>query len=269
MKAIKTIISLLMVLSLLFSFAACGKGGEDNKTTTEESQPDVVNVDVTAEEDETTTESETTTTTKESITTTTTKVNTTTTTKPIPKPKLELKTYNTISEILDFYKSAANPLKSSPTAVVTRTKEVLTAISGEIPLLYRAGFKEGEKTEQVKAGANQKESILKRFTVENQSFVCDLTEDDVESATCTRSGEVYTVTINVKDDDEGTYSRSKKCVSTVQIPVGTWTCKGVKIIATIKDDKLLTLYYDMPTYGTLLADSFAFSLEQWWTVDSY
>lgn len=268
MKALKTIITLLMVLSILLAFVACGKGG-DNKTTTQAPQTEAVDVEITEDQNnETTTESIVTTgnnTTTTTPTTTTTKPVTTTTTQP------KAKSYNTISEILDFYKAAANPLKSSDTASATRTKETIKTISGKIPSAYQTfGFKEGDKTEQVKAGAGQKDDMKTKFPVEKKSFVCDLTEDDVDSATCTLSGDVYTVTINVKDDDEGTFNRSEKCVSTINfILIGKWTCKGVQVKATIKDGKLLTLYYNMPTYVTSLTDAFAFSLEQWWTVNSY
>ena len=269
MKVLTIIVSLLTVVSLLFSLAACGKGGNDKKTTTTQqtqSETADANADLTANQgDETDKESET------SPVTTTKREVTTTSTAP-SKPKM--KSYTTVSEILDFYKAAANPLKSSSTAEATRTKEVITAISGSIPSMYQTfGFKEGENREQVKVGSGQKDSMKDKFPVEKQSYVCDLSPDDIESAVCTLKGDVYTVTINVKDDSEGTYNRSEKCVSTISstpfgIPIGKWTCKGVQVIATIKDEKLLTLYYNMPTYVTSLTDAFAFSLEQWWTVTS-
>lgn len=283
MKVLTITVSLLTVVSLLFSFAACGKGGNDKKTTTTQdtqSQTADANADLTANQgDETdkesgnTTENYNNTTTRRSetspVTTTKREVTTTraNTTASVIAPKA--KSYNTVSEILDFYKAAANPLKSSSTAEATRTKEVITAISGSIPSMYQTfGFKEGENAEQVKVGSGQKDSMKDRFPVEKQSYVCDLTPDDIESAVCTLKGDVYTVTINVKDDNDGTYNRSKKCVSTINIPIGKWTCKGVQIKATIKDEKLLTLYYNMPTYVTSLTDAFAFTLEQWWTVTS-
>lgn len=279
MKVLTIIVSLLTVVSLLFSLAACGKGGNDKKTTTTQdtqSQTADANADLTANQgDETdkesgnTTENYNNTTTKRTETSpvTTTKREVTTTSTAPSKPKM--KSYTTVSEILDFYKAAANPLKSSSTAEATRTKEVITAISGSIPSMYQTfGFKEGENREQVKVGSGQKDSMKDRFPVEKQSYVCDLTPDDIDSAVCTLKGEVYTITINVKDDNEGTYNRSKKCVSTISIPIGKWTCKGVQVIATIKDEKLLTLYYNMPTYVTSLTDAFAFTLEQWWTVTS-
>lgn len=181
-----------------------------------------------------------------------------------------VKSYTTVSEILAFYKASANPLKSSSTASATRTKEVITTISGEIPSTYQTfGFKEGTDTEQVKVGAGQSDSMKSKFPVEGESFVCNLSDSDVASASCTYSGGNYTVTITVKDDDAGTYSRSKKCVSVISIPIGTWTCKGVKVKATINSSGQLTaLYYSMPTYVTSGSNSFAFNLEQYWTVNS-
>ncbi|MBP5272704.1 MAG: hypothetical protein ILO43_07075, partial [Clostridia bacterium] len=70
-----------------------------------------------------------------------------------------------------------------------------------------------------------------------------------------------------KDDNPGTYSNSSKCVSTISIPIGTWTCKGVTLRGTIDaNGRLTSLYYKMPTYVTQGSDAFAFSLEQNWSV---
>jgi hypothetical protein len=177
-----------------------------------------------------------------------------------------VKQYNTVSEILAFYKSAANPLKSSSTSSATKTREKITTISGSIPSLYQSfGFKEKDDTTAVKVEAG---SMKDKFPVEKQSYVCNLSDSDVASASCTYSNGTYNITINVKDDSEGTYDRSSKCVSTISVPIGTWTCKGVAVKAAISGGKLVTLYYSMPTYVSSGSNAFAFNLEQWWTVDS-
>ena len=109
----------------------------------------------------------------------------------------------------------------------TRTSETIRTISGSIPSLY---------------------SSFGFATVQN-------------------NGSSKVVTIVVKDDNPGTYSNSSKCVSTISIPIGTWTCKGVTLRGTIDaNGRLTSLYYKMPTYVTQGSDAFAFSLEQNWTV---
>lgn len=280
MKIFARIISLLVVLSMLFSFAACNKDDKEkegtDKTTAANADggnedSDAQNNDDSGEptkEGETTAAKDGTATTKSSGTATTKSSGTATTAAKTTAVASSVKSYKTISEILAFYKASANPLKSSKTAVATRTKERITTISGSIPSMYQTfGFKEGDNNEQVKVGAGQDDTMEKKFPVEKKTYVCDLAATDIKSATCTYSGGVYTVTINVKDDNAGTYSRSSKCVSTISVPIGTWTCKGVKVQATIKDGKLQKLYYSMPTYVTSGGDAFAFNLEQWWTVN--
>ncbi|MBQ1663824.1 MAG: hypothetical protein II057_04660, partial [Clostridia bacterium] len=102
---------------------------------------------------------------------------------------------------------------------------------------------------------------------EKKSYTCNLSASDIKSATVQSNGSGKVVTILVKDDNPGTYSNSSKCVSTISIPIGTWTCKGVTLRGTIDaNGRLTSLYYKMPTYVTQGSDAFAFSLEQNWTV---
>lgn len=168
------------------------------------------------------------------------------------------KTY-TSAEALELYKSAANKAKSSA-ASVNCDYETITKISGEIPALYESfGFKAGR--------TNNKYSSKDKFPVENQSYACNLTAADIKSASVTDNGSSKVVTIYVKDDDAGTYSHSKKCVSTISIPIGKWTCKGVVLRGTINDKGQMTnLYYSMPVYVTQGSDAFAFKLEQSWSI---
>ncbi|MCQ2486586.1 MAG: hypothetical protein MJ129_01495 [Clostridia bacterium] len=168
------------------------------------------------------------------------------------------KTY-TSAEALELYKSAANKAKSSA-ASVNCDYETITKISGEIPSLYESfGFKEGR--------TNNKYNSKDKFPVENQSYACNLTAADIKSASVTDNGSSKVVTIYVKDDDAGTYSHSKKCVSTISIPIGKWTCKGVVLRGTINDKGQMTnLYYSMPVYVTQGSDAFAFKLEQSWSI---
>ena len=175
------------------------------------------------------------------------------------------KTSYTAAEALELYKSAANKVKSTAKSA-TRTSETIRAISGSIPSMYSTfGFKEGTKTEKVVAsGASE---LKDKFPVEKKSYTCNLSASDIKSATVQNNGSSKVVTIVVKDDNPGTYSNSSKCVSTISIPIGTWTCKGVTLRGTIDaNGRLTSLYYKMPTYVTQGSDAFAFSLEQNWTV---
>ncbi len=175
------------------------------------------------------------------------------------------KTSYTAAEALDLYKTAANKVKTTAKSA-TRTSETIKTIKGSIPSLYSSfGFKEGTKTEKVVA--NGSSELKDKFPVEGKSYTCNLSASDIVSATVQNNGSNKVVTIVVKDDKEGTYSNSSKCVSTISIPIGTWTCKGVTIRGTIDaNGRLTSLYYKMPTYVTQGSDAFAFSLEQNWTV---
>ena len=175
------------------------------------------------------------------------------------------KTSYTAAEALELYKSAANKVKTTAKSA-TRTSETIRTFSGSIPSLYSSfGFKEGTKTEKVVAkGASE---LKDKFPVEKKSYTCNLSASDIKSATVQSNGSSKVVTIVVKDDNPGTYSNSSKCVSTISIPIGTWTCKGVTLRGTIDaNGRLTSLYYKMPTYVTQGSDAFAFSLEQNWSV---
>lgn len=175
------------------------------------------------------------------------------------------KTSYTAAEALELYKSAANKVKTTAKSA-TRTSETIRTISGSIPSLYSSfGFKEGTKTEKVVA--NGASELKDKFPVEGKSYTCNLSASDIKSATVQNNGSSKVVTILVKDDNPGTYSNSSKCVSTISIPIGKWTCKGVTLRGTIDGNgRLTSLYYKMPTYVTQGSDAFAFSLEQNWTV---
>ena len=175
------------------------------------------------------------------------------------------KTSYTAAEALELYKSAANKVKSTAKSA-TRTSETIRTISGSIPSMYSTfGFKEGTNSEKVVASGAS--ALKDKFPVEGKSYTCNLSASDIKSATVQSSGSGKVVTIQVKDDNPGTYSNSSKCVSTISIPIGKWTCKGVVLRGTIDaNGRLTSLYYKMPTYVTQGNDAFAFSLEQNWTV---
>lgn len=175
------------------------------------------------------------------------------------------KTSYTAAEALELYKTAANKVKSNAKSA-TRTSETIKTISGSIPSLYSTfGFKEGTNSEKVVASGSSQ--LREKFPVEGKNYTCNLSASDIKSASVQTSGSNKIVTIVVKDDNPGTYSNSSKCVSTISIPIGTWTCKGVTLRGTIDGNgRLTSLYYKMPTYVTQGSDAFAFSLEQNWSV---
>lgn len=179
--------------------------------------------------------------------------------------KAAAKTSYTDAEALELYKTAANKVKTTAKSA-TRNTETIKTIKGSIPSMYSSfGFKEGTKTEKVVAkGASE---LKAKFPVEKKSYTCDLSASDIVSAKVQTNGSNKIVTIVVKDDKPNTYSNSSKCVSTISIPIGKWTCKGVTLRGTIDGNgRLTSLYYNMPTYVSQGSDEFAFSLEQNWSV---
>lgn len=295
MKKTSRVLALLMTAVMLMSLTACSEeqmdflkngwdGGKEPTTVEEETSAEDVSEEATAEGEEVSDKSTDGTTKKASSNSSkktsgnkntssskgsssgsgSSSSNSKTTTA---KAGTTQKTY-TAAEALELYKSAANKVKTLDGVTTTRTKEVITALDGEIPSMYESfGFEEGTNTEQ--KVLSTKDDIIDGFCVEGESYVCSLTASDIKSASVTTSGNNKIVTIYVKDDTEGTYDRSSKCVSTISIPVigGDWTCKGVVVKGTINANGQLTaLYYNMPTYAKSGSNSFTFSLEQYWTI---
>ena len=257
MNAAKRLFALVLIIGVLFSFSSCGGDNEymgflKNGWSGETETPTETSKDgTTSPKDESPTEAST----KKSSNITTTKSVATTTQKQY-----------TIPELLSLYKAAANSVKTSSGVTCTRTKEVITTISGSIPGNYQSfGFRPG--TNDKKEVYNTKEDVNSNFCVERKSYVCDLSNSDIKDAVLAKDGNNAVITILVKDDTAGTYDRSSKCVSTINLSDGSWTCKGVTIKGTINaKGKLVALYYSMPTYVTTSSSSFAFSVEQYWDI---
>lgn len=186
-----------------------------------------------------------------------------------PTKATEIKTTSSdkVINALNLYKTAGNNIKSSKDSITcTKIKEVITEISGRIPENYKDfGFTPGTSTE--KRIYDTPAKIKSGFCVEGKDYVCKLSAEDIKSVDISASGGNQIVTMFVKDDNAGTYNRSGKCVSTINIPGNTSTCKGVIVKGTINSaGQLISLYTKMPTYVTSGGTSFAFVIEQYWTI---
>lgn len=260
-KKLTSILAIILCLGMLLGLASCSCGKKDDAAATDASASDAADADAATDEDKDADD-------KDADDKDSDKDEDKDEDKDSDDDKSSdsEKTSYTAAEALELYKTAANKVKASGSkAVATRNKEVITTIEGEIPSMYSTfGFKEGTNTEKKTVSGSKLKSD---FCVEGKDYVCNLSASDIKSATVTISGKKKIVNITVKDDSAGTYDKSSKCVSTISVPIGTWTCKGVKLKGEI-DEKgnLVSLYYKMPTYVTSGSDAFAFSLEQYWTI---
>ncbi|MCQ2488596.1 MAG: hypothetical protein MJ143_04905 [Clostridia bacterium] len=185
----------------------------------------------------------------------------------------------TTAEIINTYKTAANKIKSNTSGVTcTRTREKYIELGGNISGLsasiVKSAFSEKDDT---KAKTVTGSSIANDFIVEKQSYVCNLTEADVKSATMTQSGNNTLIVIKVKDDTDQAQGHSNKAVSAkavadlaVNLSVGKlkyMACKDVYLEATINSKgQLINLHTYMPAYFYATDEYFAVALEQWWTI---
>ncbi len=188
------------------------------------------------------------------------------------------KTSYTTAEALELYKSAANPIKTMSGVTVTRTREKYTEVgeknlSGLSGTIIGKAFAPKDDTSQ-KVLSTQSD-IIKSFVVEKQNYVCNLTVNDVKSATVKQSGNNLIVTIYVKDDTTENQNYSNKAVSATAVAdlAATFSsglvmkCKDVRVTATIDaNGRLINLNTYMPGYFTKGDQKFGAAIEQWWTI---
>ena len=184
----------------------------------------------------------------------------------------------TQAEILELYKTAANKVKTTSGVTATRTREVYTevgeknisGIGGSI-INMAFGPKDDNKAKTVSGQSN----LIKGFVVENQNYVCALTESDIKSATLNQSGSNKIITIYVKDDTTNNQNYSNKAVSATAVADLAATfqgglvmkCRDVRITATLdQNDRLINLNTYMPSYFTKDDQKFGAAIEQWWTI---
>ena len=161
---------------------------------------------------------------------------------------------------------------------VTRTREVYTEVgeknlSGLSGTIIGKAFAPKDDTKQ-KVLSSQSD-IIKSFVVEKQNYVCNLTANDVKSATVKQSGSNLIVTIYVKDDTTDNQNYSNKAVSATAVAdlASTFSsglvmkCRDVRVTATIDaNGRLINLNTYMPSYFTKGDQKFGAAIEQWWTI---
>ena len=188
------------------------------------------------------------------------------------------KTTYTAAEAVELYKAAANPIKTMSGVTVTRTREVYTEVgeknlSGLSGTIIGKAFAPKDDTKQ-KVLSSQSD-IIKGFVVEKQNYVCNLTANDVKSATVKQSGSNLIVTIYVKDDTTDNQNYSNKAVSATAVAdlASTFSsglvmkCRDVRVTATIDaNGRLINLNTYMPSYFTKGDQKFGAAIEQWWTI---
>ncbi len=226
----KKIIALLMALSMVFALVACSKDkkGEDTSATvvnveeelgadsiekvtdpyaveqTEEPASEVVTevVEVTGADGEALTDAD-----GEAVTETKTEVVTkkpTTTKAPAKKPETKAEVVNYFNEVMNDAKAKATTIEQlyvtnylGGTSVIEGAviKGIYNTLGGD-KWLDGMLLDNSQNDPVTLKGAD----IKAKFPVENESWASKLTVDDVESATCTESKGIYTITIKTKAD---------------------------------------------------------------------
>ncbi|NLL63407.1 MAG: hypothetical protein GX241_04095 [Ruminococcaceae bacterium] len=197
-------------------------------------------------------------------------------TKPTAPPAG--KTYTT-AEAIDLYKAAANPIKTTTgkSITATRVRETYTEVgennlSGPSAGIVKKAF--GPKDDRKEVVVNGQSDLIKKFVVEKQNYVCNLTANDVKSATVKTSGSNTIVTIYVKDDTSGQNYSNKAVSATAVYDIAkifmsgvSMSCKNVRVTATIDGNgRLVHLNTYMPAYFTKGDESFGAAIEQWWEI---
>lgn len=124
----------------------------------------------------------------------------------------ELTASSSQAEILAYFNTSINNVKKSAKQVtlVSETNSEAGGIEGNLPgsltsmannlIASNMGSKDLSKLDPGMVNATTVEQKNAMFPVENESWSSQLTEADIESATCTESGDKYTITIKIKED---------------------------------------------------------------------
>lgn len=196
----------------------------------------------------------------------------------------------TKAELVNYYNTAANDAKANAKSITKTQNQASLAKAPEISngllqntanTLMKAFLSDSPKSvnKTYSSAAEKKEN----FYVGGQSYSSKLTESDVTSATCKKSGSNYIVTLKVKG------SSVSKAFSTVTKSQITDAVKGMikfnsidisyatsTIQATIgSNGKLQKVYYDMPSVtmnfnvklGGEIQASLAIRLGDWFTIN--
>lgn len=287
MTKIKAVVSILLIMSLLFGFAACGKDkkGTDETTTAADTTAEETTAaieDTTAATDETTPTGETQAPTEATTAGTgETQAPTQGQTQPPANSKFPIGTDK--AAIVNFYNTAANAVKAYKGPLkVTRKSGAWTSIEKfDVPLIGGQVRKIAEEklpndwaTAQPKtlsfnngvAKDGDKDRTLQHFMPpEDKPFVSQLTADGIKSAECKQEGANAKVTIILVEESSNNLDfippHHSKCADTLAlssadldpftIKDATVTYKGAKIVAVINEaDQLLKLTIEEPAYIT-------------------
>lgn len=189
----KKIIAILMALSIVFAFAACGAKDEPDVT---EAPTESTEATETATEATEATEIAT-----EATTEATTETTTETTTEAAPKAP------QTKEEIVEYFNKSVNLVKSDAKSAVHHYSKISLAGSTTLPgalngILKLLGGADKFLGDQLSKNSKGEENMsdLSGFPVENESYGSKLTAADLKSATCEEKDGKYIVTITTVAD---------------------------------------------------------------------
>ena len=203
----KKILAILLALTFVFAFAACGGNG-DNETTTAPAETTEAIEDTTAaiEEDTTAAIEDTT----AAVEDTTAAVEDTTVageTTVAESTEVAAAIPQSTEEIVAYYNTAINNAKSKSKSI--HSNYMKHAVAGEITgipsaldsigqTLIKDNMGEDESKKNVTWSTTEDKNAF--FPVENETYASKLTAADVKSAKLTENNGKYTITITTKDD---------------------------------------------------------------------
>jgi hypothetical protein len=188
-KKVTGLLSIILVISLCFSLAACGKDEKTNTTTAAETTAtdETTAAETTTVEDETTAPEQT-----------TDEEETTLADDTTAAPANKIPT--TIAEIVAYYNTAANKVKTDkPGYSLTTTNYIgdITSSKAWIQSIIPTALKlvpiEPTTTSVSKGTVGD-------FPIKGQSYGSKLDVTSLKSATCKDKGSVYEITLNFKDE---------------------------------------------------------------------
>lgn len=189
----KKILAILMVLALVFAFAACGKEAQEETTTettteattetaTEAESKEDASEAVTDESGEAASEEET------------------------EETKEAGKAPETTEEIVTYFNEVINNAKSNSKSITLNYSKISLNGSCTLPsslntIMKLLGGADSFIGDQLAKNSKGTQVISKSaFPVENESYASKLTAADVSSATCTEADGKYTITITTLPD---------------------------------------------------------------------
>ncbi len=203
----KKILAILLALSFVFAFAACGGKTEDETTTVPADTTAAIEEDTTAAIEDTTAAIEDTTAAIEDTTAAvedttvadeTTTAETTEAANAIPQGT---------EEIVAYYNTAINNAKSKSKSI--HSNYMKHAVAGEITGIPKALDSIGQSLIKDNMGEDESKKNVTWstaedknafFPVENETYASKLTAADVKSATIKENNGKYIITITTKDD---------------------------------------------------------------------